>query len=187
MEPIRVIRTYDLAIDREAMIEARVWDDFLETRDVKLVILREGETPTVFTCAFPTRTQADAWEGMLAIERHRAAFRESVRSVTGVLYPDGSRRDFSPRGAAQGKPMRQDEYELFASADVQHVGQIVWANGFFPRDRPLYVPLLATCQVAMIGAGVESQRRRAARMKQQDALRSDGDRPPPEEPPPATP
>jgi hypothetical protein len=187
MEPIRIIRTYDMAIDREAMIEARVWEDFLETRDPNLVILHDGARPTVFTCAHPTRKQVDAWEGMLTIERHRAAFRECVRSVTGLVYSNGDRRDWSPDGAGSGKPMRQHEYELFQPADVQHVGQIVWANGFFPRDRALYVPLLATCQVAMIGAGVASQRLRAARMKAQAALRSDDGKPPPEGPPPATP
>lgn len=186
MEPLRIIRTYDMALDVEAMQAAGQWEDFLEQRDPKFCLFNEGELPTVFIATWPTRRQIDSWDGLSAKETHKAAFRECVRSVEHMLYPDGSRRTWSKPGDPTRR-MRDDALELFAPADVQQVGQVIWAHGFFPRDRPLYVPLLASCQVAMIGRGVESQRRRAALMRQQAAASSAADKPPPEEPPPATP
>lgn len=185
MEPIRIVRTYDPAIDSAPMKPSGAWEEFLGSRDSRLLTFHEGRRPVVFVASWPTRRQVAAWIPMRFDQQFDAAFRECVKTVDGLLYPDGSRRTWSP--ADPSKPLRDDELELFAPCDIQHVGEVVFSHGFFPRDVPLCLQLRDTCRAATIAAGVASQRLRAARTREQDAALSADARPPLEVPPLATP
>lgn len=162
----KVIRTYDPAIDPDAIPQER-WVRFIQERDPELLegAFFPGEQPTVFYCRPLSQAERRDVRGRAEADRFERAFALCVTRVDHLADGQGGRSTWSrPGDGAKPRPLGDQELARFSEDDIQHVGQVIVAASFCAPDRPLYVPLLATCRDAMTAAALASQRRRAGQM-----------------------
>ncbi|AKF08889.1 hypothetical protein [Sandaracinus amylolyticus] len=161
----KVVRTYDPALDPDAIPQER-WIQFIQERDVALLdgAVFPGEKTTVFHCRPLSQAERRDVRGRAEADRHERAFALCVTRVEHLADEHGGHSTWvRPSEGAKPRPLGDRELEVFSEDDIQHVGQVIVAASFCAPDRPLYVPLLATCRDAMTAAALASQRRRAAR------------------------
>jgi hypothetical protein len=127
----KAIRIYDPAID---------WSDdtgtpferYAKERDDKLLVLKPGMKPVVFSCTSPTRSMVK-WieQSTTEVESFDRAFRACVRRIE---YPDGA--SWAPAGVDTHGfvAMTEDEVHRFSRADVKEIGRIIWERRENPRD-----------------------------------------------------
>lgn len=161
----KVIRTYDPAIDASAIPQERMVR-FIQERDPDLLegAFFPGEQPTVFHCRPLSQAERRDVRGRADADKYERAFALCVTRVEHLANASGGRDTWvRPSDGAKPRPLGDREMERFSEDDVQHVGQVIVAASFCAPDRPLYVPLLATCRDAMTAVALASQHRRAAR------------------------
>lgn len=175
----KIVRAYDPAIDFDA-VPKETWDDFVTTRDPALLdgFYLPGEQPVVYHCRPLSRAEARDVLSRPESERPERAFAWCVLSVDNLRGLDGSLRPQWRRPeTGKVKPLTDEALSVFALDDTLHVGQAVLSRSFSAPDRPVYVPLLASCRDALTAAALRYRRRLAAQTSESSSSGESSERP----------
>jgi hypothetical protein len=140
-KPLRIIRSFDEAIDTERSDLAA----FYNTRDESALVFHEGELPTVFHARLLTHAEfREIWSKSTDNERFEAAFVRGISRVERLLHDDGQRRDWVRPDDKSGKQKPIPDAVLeqyFDVASVVDVGAVVYHRSFLHRSSGHYCPL----------------------------------------------